>query len=37
MDFQNFGVHCAEITCKQKDFLPFTCKYCEQKVDSLQA
>jgi len=26
----DIGNHCAEPTCRQKDFLPFTCKYCEK-------
>jgi predicted nucleic acid binding AN1-type Zn finger protein len=28
MEFQNFGKHCTDVTCKQKDFLPFDCKFC---------
>lgn len=28
MDFQNLGKHCSEPTCRQRDFLPFTCKFC---------
>jgi len=28
MDFQNLGKHCSDPTCRQNDFLPFTCKFC---------
>mmetsp|Transcript_33201 Transcript_33201/g.30136 ORF Transcript_33201/g.30136 Transcript_33201/m.30136 type:complete len:81 (+) Transcript_33201:70-312(+) len=28
MEFANLGKHCTEMTCRQKDFLPFTCKFC---------
>lgn len=30
MEFPNLGKHCAEKTCKQLDFLPFTCDSCKQ-------
>jgi len=30
MEFHNLGKHCHDETCKQKDFLPFTCKFCEK-------
>lgn len=30
MDFQNLGKNCTEPTCRQKDFLPVTCKLCTQ-------
>ena len=30
MDFQNLGKHCFESTCRQKDFLPFECKFCKK-------
>jgi len=30
MEFGNLGKHCSETTCRQKDFLPFTCKFCEK-------
>jgi len=29
MDFQNLGKHCSDQTCRQKDFLPFTCGFCQ--------
>jgi len=28
MEFSNLGKHCSEPTCRQKDFLPFNCKFC---------
>lgn len=28
MEFVNLGAHCALSTCKQQDFLPFTCELC---------
>lgn len=28
MHFSDLGKHCAEPTCRQVDFLPYTCKYC---------
>jgi len=28
MEFHNLGKHCFEPTCRQIDFLPFTCKFC---------
>ena len=30
MDFQNLGKHCSDSTCRQKDFLPFQCKFCDK-------
>lgn len=28
MEFENLGQHCSY--CRQKDFLPFTCKFCKK-------
>jgi predicted nucleic acid binding AN1-type Zn finger protein len=25
---QKIGIHCADPTCRQKDYLPIKCKYC---------
>jgi len=30
MEFSELGNHCSVPTCHQLDFLPFTCKYCNQ-------
>lgn len=30
MEFSNLGKHCAYASCKQLDFLPFTCNNCKQ-------
>lgn len=30
MEFANLGKHCSDPICKQKDFLPFECKYCSK-------
>jgi len=30
MEFQNVGKHCSESTCRQQDFLPFTCNFCNK-------
>eukprot|EP00808_Paulinella_micropora_P013512 g52718.t1 len=30
MEFREVGSHCEADGCGQKDFLPFTCKYCNQ-------
>jgi len=32
MEFQNVGKHCDESTCRQKDFLPFLCRFCNKTV-----
>ena len=29
-DCMAIGKHCAEITCRQLDFLPFTCEFCKK-------
>lgn len=29
MEFDHVGHHCAVSTCKQRDFLPFTCQVCK--------
>ena len=34
MEFANLGKHCTEVTCRQKDFLPFECKFCHNTVNS---
>lgn len=31
MEFEHVGSHCSLSTCKQKDFLPFTCDSCHQQ------
>ena len=28
--FADLGAHCSLVTCKQKDFLPFTCELCSR-------
>jgi len=28
MEFHDLGKNCSEVTCKQRDFLPFTCQSC---------
>lgn len=30
MDDHHIGKHCSDTTCKQKDWLPIKCKYCQK-------
>ena len=30
MDDHNVGKHCQDPTCKQKDWMPIKCKYCDK-------
>ncbi|KAI9031414.1 arsenite inducuble RNA associated protein aip-1 [Hyaloraphidium curvatum] len=34
MELPHVGLNCANAACRQIDFLPFTCQYCEQKFCS---